>query len=161
MERFLVALDCTPGSTRCVQYLNRVLRGAEHAVIILFHVLPTTSPNMLKEEEVERITAIQHEKPYLAGYFWKEEDEAQMSRSFEQSRQLFIQGGFAQSRIIFHFNVQSADVAQIILDEARDLGCGTIVVGRRRLSRVKELLLGSVSNTVVKLAPGVTVWVVD
>ncbi len=161
MERFLIALDCTPGSLRSVHYVSRVLRGTADSAFVLFHVLPTASPNLLTREEFRRLEALQEESPELRGYFWKREDEEQMNRAFEEARQLLIEGGFKETEIATHFAVESGEIAQIIFDAAREMGCSTILVGRRRLSRVKELLLGSVSNSLVKLARGISVWVVD
>ncbi|ABK15883.1 universal stress protein [Syntrophobacter fumaroxidans] len=161
MERFLIALDCTPGPLRSVHYVNRVLRGAVDSGFVLFHVLPTASPNLLKRAEVQRLESLQEESPRLRGYFWKREDEERMDRTFREARQLLIEGGFAESGIVTHFALESDEIAQIIFDAAREMGCSTVVVGRRRLSRVKELLLGSVSNSLVKLARGISVWVVD
>jgi nucleotide-binding universal stress UspA family protein len=161
LEHFLVALDCSADSLKSIRYVNRVLRGSEHTWLTLFHVIPTTSPNLLTREEVHRIEHLQREQPQLSGYFWTTEDEEQMNRTFMNARQLLVESGFPEEHITTRFSVQSTEVAQIILREARDLECSTIILGRRRLSRVKELLLGSVSGAVVKHARGLTVWVVD
>ena len=103
MERFLIALDCTPGSLRSVHYVNRVLRGTVDSAFVLFHVLPTASPNLLKREEVRRLEGLQEESPHLRGYFWKREDEELMNRAFQEARQLLLQGGFEDSGIATHF----------------------------------------------------------
>ena len=47
MERFLIALDGTPGSLKTIHYLGRVLGSRQDAAFCLFHVLPTASPNLL------------------------------------------------------------------------------------------------------------------
>lgn len=161
MEYFLIALDDTPGSLKSVHYLNRVLKGVRHVQLTLFHVLDTVSPNLLKREEVQRIERIQEERPYLSGYFWSTESEDKMLETFHQAKSLLLEGGFPEEQIKTHYSVQSADVAHVILNEAKALQCSTIVMGRRGLGRVKEFFLGSVSNTVTKFARDMTVWVVD
>ena len=161
MERFLVAVDCSRVSLDCVRYLNRVLKGNSECEFVLFHVLPTASPNLLKIGEVHRIEALHTKAPHLSGYFWKKEDEDAMNRFFVAARQILIEGGFDPARIGTHFCVQSADVSDIILDQAANLGCSTIVVGRKTTSRVREFFLGSVTGSVVRMARFVTVWVVD
>ena len=161
MGKFLVALDCTPASFKCIRYLCGVLKGNPGFDLILYHVLPTASPNLLKREEVQRIERLHAEHPDLSGYFWKTEDEQAMNRFFEQARRELLEAGFKKSRIGVHFGVQSTEISDLILEEAAGFGCSTIVLGRRRLSRVKELLQGSVSGSVVRLARGITVWVVD
>jgi len=44
------------------------------------------------------------------------------------------------------------DVAETILELVADSGAGLVVIGARRRSRVGKLLLGSVSQTVVRQA---------
>ena len=50
--------------------------------------------------------------------------------------------------------------AGAIIDEARNGQYGTIVVGRRGLSKVKEFFIGRVSNKVIQLRKETAVWLV-
>jgi nucleotide-binding universal stress UspA family protein len=160
MEHILIALDATQKSLKSVSYVIRMFKGAKHIRITLFHVLPTASPDLLKETEVWRIERIHEQEPRLSGYFWTQEDEAQMAQIFADARQRLIQGGFSAEQIATRFHVQIAPVPQLILEEAHALRCGTIVLGRRGLGRIKEFLQGSVSHAVTKLARDISVWVV-
>ena len=54
-----------------------------------------------------------------------------------------------------------ASRAKAIVEEAKNGGYGTIVVGRRGLSRVEEFFMGRVSNKVMQLAQAMAVWVVS
>jgi nucleotide-binding universal stress UspA family protein len=51
--------------------------------------------------------------------------------------------------------------AQDILDEARNNGCGTIVLGRHGTSMMKEFFMGSVVRKVLDNCHGLAVWVVQ
>ena len=51
-------------------------------------------------------------------------------------------------------------VAQTVLKEAREGGYGSIMIGRRGISRTKRFLFGSVSNKIVQEARDMAVWVV-
>ncbi|SMC18815.1 Nucleotide-binding universal stress protein, UspA family [Desulfacinum hydrothermale DSM 13146] len=161
MERILVALDDRPGSLKTIHYINRVLRGAGHVRILLFHVLPAISQNLLSKEETRRMEDLQEERPHLSGYFWQPEAEKHMREMFHKARDLLVSGGFADEQIEEHFAVESQEVASVIVSRAETLQCSTIAMGRRGLSRVKELFLGSVSKSVTGRAKGRTVWVVD
>ena len=161
MEHFLIALDDTPGSLKSIHYLNKVLACVAHIRLTLMHVLDTASPNLLKREEVRHIEQIHEARPDLSGYFWTAEAEGKMHAIFREAKELLLSAGFSQEQIKTHYSVQSTDVAQVILNEAKALDCTTIVLGRRGLGRVKEFFLGSVSNQVTKFARGRTVWVVD
>lgn len=161
MERFLIALDCIPGCTRIIDYMLRILKGAPDFEFVIFHVLATESPDKLRFNEVQRIERKHVSRPDLSGYFWKKEDELNMAGCFAEAKEKLVRGGFPPESVSCGFGIESGYKAEIILAKAAELGCGTIVVGRRRPSRVKEFLLGSVSSTVIKLARGAAVWVID
>ena len=160
MERVLIALDCLPDCLKTVEYVIRVLKGTEHCEFAIFHVLPTTSPDKLRRDEVHSIEQVHAARPDLAGYFWKDEDEKRMQRCFAEAGRMLVHSGFALELISLHFGVESGDLADIIRAKAAELGCSTVVLGRRRLSRVKQILLGSVSSTVLRMTRGSAVWVI-
>jgi len=161
MERFLIALDCMPDCIRIIDYMLRVLSGSQACEFLIFHVLPTESPDKLRMAEVHRIEQSHSARPDLAGYFWKEEDEEKMSRCFAEAKEKLVLGGFAPESVSCSFGIESGYMADIILAKAAELNCSTIVLGRRRLSRVKEFLIGSVSSTIIRLARGSAVWVIE
>jgi nucleotide-binding universal stress UspA family protein len=161
MERLLIALDSTSGSLKSIPYVNRILVKSGDFHLTLFHVIPTTSPDFLKKEEILRIEELHREAPRLSGYFWKDEDQRKMEETFREAKHSLLTAGFEESHIKTLFSVQYDDIAQVIVKEARSLGCSTIIVGRRGVGRVKEFILGSVSSSVTKIARGMTVWVVD
>lgn len=161
MERFLIALDCMPGCTKVIDYILRVLGGTQNVEFVIFHVLATDSPDKLRRGEVQRIEQTHSARPDLAGYFWREEDEEKMTLCFAEAKEKLFRGGFRPESVSCRFGVQSGYMADIILGKAAELKCSTIVLGRRRLGRVKEFLVGSVSSTIIKLARGSAVWVID
>ncbi len=161
MERFLISLDCGPGCTKIIEYILRVLSGARNCEFVIFHVLPTESPDKLRKDAVQRIELAHASRPDLAGYFWKEEDEGNMIHCFAEAKEKLVKGGFRPESVSCRFGVESGYMAGIILAKAAELGCSTIVLGRRRPGRVKEFLLGSVSSAVVRLARGLAIWVID
>jgi len=161
MERFLIALDCQPDCVKTIDYMVRVLKGTQDCEFKIFHILATASPDKLRLEEVQRIEHVHAARPDLAGYFWEKEDEKTMERCFAPAMEKLVIGGFRPESVLFLFAVQSGDVAEIIMAKAAELGCSTIVLGRRRHSLVKALLRGSVSASVVKSARGSAVWVIE
>ncbi len=163
MESFLVAMDGTTSSMKVVNYVGRIVKEIKNVRIHLFHVLPIVSPNFLTEEEVRRIEEIheQEEGEHLSGFFWTRESEDKMRHMFDEAIKVLVKLGIAPENVYTTFAVESDSIANLILQHAKRLKCSTIVVGRRGLGRVKEILLGSTSSTVVRSARGHTVWVVD
>jgi len=161
MERFLIALDCMPDCVKIIDYIVRVLSGTQHCEFRIFHILPTESPDKLRMDEVQRIEHMHADRPDLAGYFWRQEDEKKMRLCFARAKEKLVLGGFRPESVSSDFCVKSGDMAEIILAKAAPFECSTIVLGRRHLSRVKEFLLGSVSTDVIKLAHGSSIWVIE
>ena len=160
MERFLIALDCQPDCLKVVDYMVGVLKGTEHCEFKFLHILKAASPDKLRMDEVQRIEHMHVARPDLAGYFWKDEDEKIMAKCFDEAREKLVAGGFRPESVSSFFAIESGDMASIILAKANELGCSTVVLGRRHPSMVKELLLGSVSTSVIKSARGAAVWVI-
>ena len=69
--------------------------------------------------------------------------------------------GLNRDRISSKIRSGVASRAETIVEEARNSGCGTIVMGRRGLSRVEEFLMGRVSKKVLQLAKWTAVWVIS
>ncbi len=160
MERFLIALDCMPGCLKMLEYVARIMKGTKCCEFKIYHILPTTSPDKLRMDEVQRIERIHTTRKDLAGYFWGDGDEKKMAECFAGAKDILMKSGFPEEMVSFYFGVESGDLADLILATATELECSTIVLGRRRLSRVKQFLVGSVSSTLVKVSRGSAVWVI-
>lgn len=79
---------------------------------------------------------------------------------FDQAKRRLINFGFKPENISSKIITGVSSRAKAIVQEAKQHGYSTIVVGRRGLSKVKEFFMGSVSNKVIQLAKEQAVWVV-
>ena len=79
----------------------------------------------------------------------------------EISRTVLIKAGIPAEAISIQYRDKTTGIARDILDEIEAGEYGTVIVGRRGLSRAKQFLFGSVSNKIVHTARDCTVWVVD
>jgi nucleotide-binding universal stress UspA family protein len=77
-----------------------------------------------------------------------------------QAKTYLVERDVPAFAITTHLETKATDVARAILEEARTGGYGSIMIGRRGLSRTERFLFGSVSNKVVQQAQGMAVWVV-
>jgi nucleotide-binding universal stress UspA family protein len=69
--------------------------------------------------------------------------------------------GLKCERISTEIRSGAASRAAAVVEEARNSGYGTILVGRRGLSRVEEFFMGRVSKKILQLANWNAVWVVS
>jgi nucleotide-binding universal stress UspA family protein len=70
-----------------------------------------------------------------------------------------VNAGIGADRIDTHVVTGVSSRAAAIVKEARDSGCGTIVMGRKGLSEVSGFFIGRVSDKVIHLGRVYTVWV--
>ena len=155
--KYLVALDGSDEAMRAVDYVGTMLAGSECAVT-LFHVLRGFEFLSLGFEGAFVPT------PEVLG---GEELKAEFQRAEEaiktvcnQAQDRLEQAGVKGAQINTKIVAGAASRAKAIVEEAKNQGYGTIVVGRRGLSRVEEFFMGRVSSKVMQLAKEMAVWVV-
>ncbi|MBW1888713.1 MAG: universal stress protein, partial [Deltaproteobacteria bacterium] len=134
-ERFLLCIDGSGGAKRAVDYVGSILNGSDYEVN-LTHVI--------REEE----------KQYIG------EAEINIGAVFDYAKTRLIDSGINPNQINTQIITEVKSRAGAIVKEAKQGGYGTIVVGRRGISNVPDFFMGRVSNKVVHLSSGNTVWVV-
>jgi len=146
-NRFLVALDSSENAVRAVNYVAQVLGGFDFN-INLFHAI--------------RGDLSAH--PGIAHLFFPkeslEEAEAAAIAVFEKAKRRLEETGFTSGQINTKLVSGVPSRAEAIVKEARDGDYGTIVIGRRGLSKVQEFFLGRVSNKVIHIIRRRAIWIV-
>ena len=85
-----------------------------------------------------------------------EEIEAKLN----QSRQKLMEAGFSVDRVACEIINGKKSLTDAIIEKVSEGQFGTVVIGRRGLTVLKELLGGRVGEKIFKLAENLTVWVV-
>jgi nucleotide-binding universal stress UspA family protein len=133
-----------------VDYVGKFAANTE-AELTLFHVVRSVSLGfvddlILRDENTERQLLEEMDR-----------DIPQMFRSYKD---VMVKSGVVADRISSKSVLHSTSRAGDILQEAQEGGYGTIVMGRRGLSKVREFLMGRVTSKVLSRADGFAVWVV-
>ncbi|RJR21072.1 MAG: universal stress protein [Desulfobacteraceae bacterium] len=134
--RVLIGLDQSEGSIRAVDFVASVL-GDSGAEIGLIHVI-----RLKEKQEVA-------------------EAEIAINDVFQKAVNRLSAGGIPIGNITTKVITGAESRSAAIVKEAKLGQYGTIVVGRRGLSKVKEFAIGRVANRVAQLAKGATVWIVN
>mgnify|MGYP002640187477 FL=1 len=132
----LLALDGSDNATRAVDYVGRILGGSDYEARLI-HVIRSDNPEYVNERKME------------------------MNGVFDKARGTLITSGFNPDRITTKIITGARSRAAAVAQEAEKGGFGSIVVGRRGLSWVKDFLMGRVSNKLIHLAKNKAVWVVN
>src|SRR5579862_5046159 len=164
ITKILIVVDKSLASIRAVTYVAQILGGRRGFCICLAHTLPSPPPEMMefgdakdsgKEQWLEaRLRASRH--------LWASAAKRKATVSLEHAYAELRQAGFTRGEIEVHFCYPSdkKDAPKGILKLARERGCHTIVVGRRSLSWLRELLQTNPADELVRLGIGFTTWVV-
>jgi nucleotide-binding universal stress UspA family protein len=78
----------------------------------------------------------------------------------EKAKRTLVGGGFDEKNIHTKMEAKKHGVARDIVAEAKE-GYDMIIMGRRGLSGIKEMFLGSVSQKVISLAKDISVSVIE
>ncbi len=150
----LIALDNSPDSQRAVEYAAGIFPQLPDSEVYL---LSLTARIPAGSQELD----VTSPPPEVHGDEDHQQEIQQLRGAQGAAADLLIGNGMAAERIRQSIQPVRISLGQDIVDEARESGYDTIVVGRRGLSLAKKLLLGSVSSEVVQKATGLTVWVVE
>ena len=92
---------------------------------------------------------------------WKYKAGLRIAPHMKQAKEMLLEAGLTENQITTKVVDGSRSAAKDILDEARNNGYGTIVLGRHGTSMVKEFFMGSVVRKVLDNCHGLAVWVVQ
>jgi nucleotide-binding universal stress UspA family protein len=147
--KVLVGFDGSEGAMRAVDCVCSMMPNDEREVTLCLVVRSLGahlgSRTIFKPE---------HEKA------WLEVSRKEMESAFEDAENRLINAGLHPSHIFLRALENHTSRAAGIKAATKDVGCGTIVVGRRGLSTVKEFAIGRVSRKVLQIADEMAVWVV-
>jgi nucleotide-binding universal stress UspA family protein len=138
MARILVATDGSEGADRAVDYAAQRAK-ADGAELLIVNVIGGYG---LPDKVTRAFSHAQH--------VWLEELLQSLStQMLTNARERAQQAGAATILL----EQRSGEVAQTIIDVAREKAADIIIVGKRGTGRIAGLLLGSVSQKLVSLAP--------
>lgn len=134
-RNFLVAFDGSQTIIKAVDHIKRMVDAAA-CKVLLCHVSKF-------QKNTDDLTEI-------------DDIEAKLNHS----RQELMASGFAVDRVACEILEGKKSLTDAIIEKVEQGQFGTVVVGRRGLSALKELIGGRVGEKIFKLAQHLTVWVV-
>jgi nucleotide-binding universal stress UspA family protein len=150
-EKILVAMDTSEGAMKAVAFVGEMAAGTELKITLLNVIRGFRSPDLPKE-----ILCTPEDEKCLIEDLTQEIDTA-----FGKAEEKLVQAGIDKKRITTKVIQGATSRSGAICDEAKAGGYGTIVVGRRGLSRVQEFFMGRVGQKVIHLGKETAVWVVS
>ena len=155
MERkLLIAIDGSVYSSNSLHYLERLFAGMTDIRIHLLSVIPCYTSQVAKEWFGERD---------LLGTLSKEEQKgyAAANRYLKQAVERLARNNISSEQISTEIKITAASPADEIIRIARNGMFDALVIGRRGISKLEELIMGTVSGTVFEKCHDIPIWIVD
>jgi len=147
-KKILIAVDVSENSARAVNYVGEIIGNVKGFQVELLAIDRPPLKDLFPNEET-----------WLAQ---RQKQEGQIREFLKRSRGILETKGVLSENISEIYMVsEGLSIALAILKVQQDGGNGTIVVGRRGVSKDQEFLFGSVSNKIVHYAKDCSVWVVE
>lgn len=160
-KKILLAVDASENAMRAVEYTGNISGNAQGF-----------------EVQILCIERLPHRDLYPDENTWKEgceETRTELKAFMDRARERLVELGMSGLSISEHYVTscispftdtdpkcsRGTSVAQDILEVLKDGGFGTVVIGRRGVSKAEEFLFGSVSNKIIHSVKDCTVWVVS
>ena len=146
-KRIIIAIDDSPRSINAVEYVGSIVGHLAEVHLCLLHIYPEPPPDYYQSGA------------NFDGYKTEQEERAKML--FAQAKKVLQGYGIGAHAISSRCRIagqQSISAAILELQELENYG--TIVVGKRGISKAEEFLFGSISNALIHNGRDIAVWVI-
>jgi nucleotide-binding universal stress UspA family protein len=153
-KKILVAIDDSHHSRQAVDYTARMKSLVPGLGCTLFHIQPVISQFLL--DEAQRSGQAQAELNRMAAR------NAEASRALlAKYKELLVRAGMAETAIDLLTLPRHLGLAKDILDQAQNGLFDAILLGRRGISSIQQMFMGSVSAHLIENSQVIPVWLVD
>jgi nucleotide-binding universal stress UspA family protein len=150
-KRVLIAMDSSENALRAVDHAGFMLSGTD-CQVNLFH-----SKRHLRRFVPQEVIEAAPELEEL----WTNKAGEQIAPYMKKAKEMLIEAGIPEAQLKIEVVDGTRDAASDILREARSGDYGTIVLGRKGRSGVKEFFMGSTASKVLQNHTGKAVWIVQ
>ena len=146
-KKMLIAIDEEETSLKALHYVGRMARDIHRLSICLLHVYPSPPPDFYQRGGV------------LAKY--QESRKSQADRLFFHAAKLLVQYGIDENKLEYRcMMAEKKTISETVLQTQKEGGFGTVVVGKRGVSRAEEFIFGSISNALARNSKDFSAWIV-
>lgn len=149
-QSVLIAVDRSEEAMRAVDHAGFILSGGDHAVTLFYSQRNLTS--FVPRQVADSAPGLER--------FWQDRVGKAIAPVMEKARRMLIDAGVSESRITVRAAEGTRSAAADIIKTARQLQCGTIILGRRGSTGQSAFRMGSVSRNVMEGSENTAVWIV-
>jgi nucleotide-binding universal stress UspA family protein len=146
-NRILLAFDGSDNAQRAVNFVGALLGGFDYEVS-LFNVIRSNGEGLSDHQHI------------FAPKAFSEHASKELNSSLNAAQADLIKAGFKADKVSKQIATKAVSRAGAIADMAKQKNFGTIVMGRRGHSSIRDFFIGRVTNKVIQIARERTVWVI-
>ena len=156
VRKILLAVDASISSMEAADFLGALLGGGGSYEICIFHAIIGLSKVDFEIPDPSGTNRTEVQLPDIGIETFK----LKVSNMVQEIKDRLLAAGFESGRLSEKIVTGVHSRSEAIVREAEAGGYGTIVVGRRGLSRLEAFFMGRVGHKVVYGGKDFTVWVV-
>jgi nucleotide-binding universal stress UspA family protein len=154
-KKILIAFDESENAFRGVEYVANTFKT--DIEITLFGVILDTA-DICQMQSKELTPYFKSQQTAFCAI--EEKKKEVLAKAMKKAKDTLVEAGFNESKIITRIVPKKSGVARDIANESKE-GYDSIVIGRRGLSGIKEMFLGSVSQKVISLAKDASICIIN
>jgi nucleotide-binding universal stress UspA family protein len=153
-KKILIAVDDSEHAKNAVRCAAMISSAVKNLTYTLFYVQPAVSQYL-----VDEAAASPKAKAALDKMYKKQTEQGMGILDDQKTRMMDL--GIDDGRIETVTMPRNAGLAKDILQYAQDRYYDAIVVGRRGLSRLQEVFMGSLTRNLLEFSETIPVWIID
>ncbi len=153
----LVGFDQSKGAEKSLDFIRAAFRKSDSKVT-LCHIIRTLKLHQIRDSLSEYQNLVFTPDHELK---WKKVNKMQIEPVIEEAKRKLISTGWPHYHVSKKIIVNQPSISQCLMDHAKNEGYGTIVLGRRGISLVREFFLGRVGHKVLAKANKMAVWIIS
>jgi nucleotide-binding universal stress UspA family protein len=142
ISKILVAMDGSEQAMNAVRYLGGMV-SPKHTRIVLFHVALDLPEALM---DMQRIPGFHRRSTEISS--WRSHVKNKIDEYLSEAKSILVAGGFPTSKVTTLLQKKQLGISRDILKQSRK-EYQALVVGRKGVSRIKDMLMGSTANKLV------------
>ena len=155
LKKILIAVDGSPYSTNSLRYLGQLFQQLPDINFHLLAIVPASSLGSAARDWLTEAELLNTVSPATRKLL------AAQKKYMLQATDTLRRLGLAEEQIHTSVRLSQRSVADDIIHEARQGKYDALLIGRRGIGKLEEIIMGSVSATILEKCHDVPLWIID
>jgi len=154
-KKILIAVDGSPYSTNALRYLGQLFHQLPDIHFHLLSLIPASSAGSAAKDWLTEAELLSTVSPATQKLLVAQKNY--MLQATDTLKRL----GIAEEQIHTSVRISQRGVPHDIIHEARQGTYDALLIGRRGIGKLEEMIMGSVSATILEKCHDVPLWIID